>query len=740
VPRCEKCQEADDLTVDHIVPRWAGGTDDVSNLQFLCAPENFAKSIKPDAHWSQSFYWDKTPNLDAFRGAQRLLFEEITQNPDWFARPTGEIARRLYVNAWVVAAGKTIGIATAAWAVNHVLRERWGACPRAGCLLIIAKERAVRDQIAADLRADIVKYGILPQAPRVGVVEHGWQFEQEEWLDQHDAAVTCVQQIWEREGGKPRADLAKILAHFPVIAFDEPHFAAEQVSRIVDAASASVCFGFTGTPIDSAGQLLRQMVALTVYGYDQASYIDQSLKWLDSTPTLFREFVREIGITEARLIEYGKPTVTDDPTKDGYDKNIEPAKSVVRAVIDEMKRRDQLVADAETIAPHRDPARVAMGDLYPSHGMVVCDSVAAAISLCENTNTMFDRDPATYLPTDGWRAEVVYTDTSDGDGKHLPGKPLDPWHPWLRAKHLGYRLDAKCSRLLFVVGIGREGVNNPACGPIGVATSQGSIVEMVQRAIGRQLRAVTKRNDGRTLVPPAPLDTVLIVTHAAFGNADLLARAMSFVCEMEEQLAGLPRIDGLDKDGFQEPEDLCRRITLTTQEKIEIAARLGETGLDGTLPDPREVVSCYAGFDTGPRIDRMLDWAMKVRNYPDAARQEIHLGRGIKPNLIVTREQIKHEATDSELERHLKIHHSLLVGKYVPITDVHRELITTLYIEHASHFHLPPLTSNDHIEDIRRSITSRVRRHVGRYFTGDRSYVHGLVGAAVKLKLCVPEK
>lgn len=133
VPRCEKCGERDDLTVDHIVPRWAGGTNDLSNLQFLCARENFSKGIKPDAHWAQSFYWDKTPNLDAFRGAQRLLFEEITGRPDWFGRPTGEIAGRLYVNAWVVAAGKTLGIAAAAWAVNHVLRERWGASPRAGC-------------------------------------------------------------------------------------------------------------------------------------------------------------------------------------------------------------------------------------------------------------------------------------------------------------------------------------------------------------------------------------------------------------------------------------------------------------------------------------------------------------------------------------------------------------------------------------------------------------------------------
>ena len=325
VPRCEKTGETEDLAVDHIVPRWAGGTDDVSNLQFLTGRLNSRKGIRPDEYWAQSFYWDEAPNLESLRGAQRLLFSEITERyRDWFARPISQISRRLYVNAWVVGAGKTLGIASAAWAINHVIRDHWGASPRAACPLIVTKERAIRDQIAEDLRADILKYGIHGRAPRVAVIEHAWQLEQEGWLEQHDAVVSTVQMIWERDGGVPRADLPRILAQFPVIAFDEPHFAADQVSRIVDQATGSICLGFTGSPIDSAGRLLSQMVALTVYGYDQASYNDQSLKWLDSDPDLFREFVREIGITEAHLLERGERTTTDDPGREGYDKNVEP--------------------------------------------------------------------------------------------------------------------------------------------------------------------------------------------------------------------------------------------------------------------------------------------------------------------------------------------------------------------------------------------------------------------------------
>lgn len=742
VPRCERTGETTDLSVDHIVPRWAGGTDDVSNLQFLTSRMNAKKGIRDDQHWAQRFYWDQVPNLDAFRGAQRLLFAEITdKRSDWFGRPVSQIARRLYVNAWVVAAGKTIGIASAAWAINHVIRERWGAAPRAGCVLIVTKERAVRDQIAKDLPSDIERYGILPHGPRVGVVEYSWQFEQDDWLDQHDAVVATVQMIWEREGGITRSNLAKILAKFPVIAFDEPHFATDQVSRLVEEASGSICLGFTGTPIDAAGRLLQQMVRLSVYGYDQANYNDQSLKWLDSDPDSFREFVREIGITEARVVEHGTRTTTDDPGKVGYDKNIEPAKSVVRDVIDETKRRDQLVIAAEAIARHRDPAAVEMNGIYPAHPMIVCDNVAAARALCENTNKMFERDPLTYPPTDGWRAEVVYTDTLDVKGDRIIGQPLTTSHPWLRSKSLGYRLDAKCARLLFVVGIGREGVNNPACGPVGVATSQGSVVEIVQRAIGRQLRAVTSRREGSSalLVPPAPLDTVLIVTHETFRNTDLIARAIAFVCDMEDQLAALPSIDDLDDSDPKAPEEIQRGVTLMTKEKIDIAAWLGTTGPDGDLIPVDEVVTEFAGLDTGPRVDKIREWANRVRTDPDAARKEIHLDRSVKPNLIVAREQVRHDPTDAELERHLKIHNPDRVGKYVPVSDAYRELITDLYVQHASLFHLPPLTSDDHIDDIRRDIARRIKRHIGGYFTGEPKQVHSLVGTAVKTKLGVPE-
>ncbi len=738
VPKCAMTGETENLTVDHIVPRWEGGTDDVSNLQFLTALMNAKKGIRPDSHWQQSFYWDQTPNFDALRGAQRILFQEINEQAEWFGQPISQIARSLYLNAWVVGAGKTLGIASAAWAVNRVIRETWRAAPRADCVLIITKEQAIRDQIANDLVEDIPRYGILPQAPRVGVVTRGWQFQETEWLGQHDAIVTCIHQLWEQGEGTSRQHLAELLARFPVIAFDELHFATDQVNRLVEAASTSICFGFTGTPIDSAGNLLGRMVGLTVYGYDQANRVDRGLKWLDNNPELFREFVREIGITEARLIEYGERTTTQDASKEGYGKNIEPAKSVVRGVIEEMKRRDQLVVEVETIAPHRDPAGTEKAGLYPSHGMVVCDSIAAAKELCRNTNELFERDPYNYPIAEGWRAEVVHTDALDGEGGRLVGKPLTQNHPWLRAKGQGYRLDAKCARLLFVVGIGREGVNNPPCGPVGVAASLGSVVEWVQRALGRQLRAVVARRNGTLLVPPAPLDTVQIITHVAFGNADTIRRAIDFVCEMEDQLKELPRIEELLEGDVRTTEEIQRGVLLSAKEKLDIAGRLGEFDLQGKPVDAEIVIADTAGLDDGPRVDRIRDWATKVRNDPHAARQEIRLNVAIRPVPIVMHEDVKHEPSDADLERHLKIHHPALAVNHVPVQPEVRGFAEALYTEHAMRFHLPPLTSNDHIESIRRELARRVKSNLGRYFAGDAQRIHQLVGGAVKQKLAVP--
>ena len=43
---CAKCGSTKDLTIDHIIPRVRGGTNELANLQTLCAPCNQQKSRK----------------------------------------------------------------------------------------------------------------------------------------------------------------------------------------------------------------------------------------------------------------------------------------------------------------------------------------------------------------------------------------------------------------------------------------------------------------------------------------------------------------------------------------------------------------------------------------------------------------------------------------------------------------------------------------------------------------------
>jgi hypothetical protein len=285
--RISNCDIDDlDLTVDHIIPRWQGGTDDLSNLQWAHGRCNSSKGPRPDPYWSRAFYWDNQINLAALRVYQRssiwdavLDYADAAGNHTWLTRPWSAISRRLYTCAAAVGSGKTLAMATLAFALNHVIRRDHGqATPRVSQMLILTKEIGLRDQIADDLRCDLLTYGICDKAPRVRTVERGEVLLNPEALATADVWVACTAMLYENSG-QPRRDLARILAHFPLICIDEPHWALEQVLNIVDAASTSLCFGFTGTPITAKGEAIQRFVLFSLYDYQSAVTYDHSLKY-----------------------------------------------------------------------------------------------------------------------------------------------------------------------------------------------------------------------------------------------------------------------------------------------------------------------------------------------------------------------------------------------------------------------------------------------------------------------------
>jgi hypothetical protein len=122
-------------------------------------------------------------------------------------------------------------------------------------------------------------------------------------------------------------------------------------------------------------------------------------------------------------------------------------------------------------APHRETYDCEVSVNYPIHALIGCDNVRFANHLARTINDLFNKDRKRFPREKGWQAEVVHCEGEEPDGSKRPDQPLDIDHPWLRAKNLpGYRLDRSCSRILLVVGMGREGVNNPLCGIFGITS------------------------------------------------------------------------------------------------------------------------------------------------------------------------------------------------------------------------------------------------------------------------------
>ena len=164
---------------------------------------------------------------------------------------------------------------------------------------------------------------------------------------------------------------------------------------------------------------------------------------------------------------------------------------------DKIEGRKESVSE---LAPHR-PEGSQAELWYPVHSMIVVDSVAVGRKICEQINQIFERNRRKFPKERGYQAEIIHsnisqaledktltTDENEYVKKALKGKKMSPDHPWMLYQQTGI-LDEHCKRVLVVIGMAREGVSNRYCGCIGYACSITSLIELVQRAIGRQIRS-----------------------------------------------------------------------------------------------------------------------------------------------------------------------------------------------------------------------------------------------------------
>ncbi len=285
------CRGSDDarITVDHTIPRSAQGTDDLSNLQPLCDLCNSRKGNRPDGYWRRTLYFDKPLVTSRLRISQLdYIYNRIREFDEFFARPYSAINGKLFCFLQVVGAGKTLGMFCLPFALNDCAAMHWPAAPRVDRMLIVTKDQALRAQIASELRHEPLAFGLVNEPPRVLEITSGDMLV-DSGLD-YDIAVMCPNMLWPQadataSGSQPllltwSPGIERVLNRHPLIAFDEMHYAHRGVRLLLDAAHHSLVFGFTASPIDAWGELLADMIKMSVYTYHDAVINDGSMKYL----------------------------------------------------------------------------------------------------------------------------------------------------------------------------------------------------------------------------------------------------------------------------------------------------------------------------------------------------------------------------------------------------------------------------------------------------------------------------
>jgi len=498
-----------DLAVDHVKARSTKGSNDLGNLRWLCDNENRIKGAGSDPRWRESCYFDRQINTERLRAHQLGEGYLKVVSPQWykqrFQQPEG-ILDRIILLPWFVGSGKTIGMLSILFGINHV-RRAMGPTARVRRVLWLAHQTSFLEGLEEELKAELPKHGICDKAPRVVRVTDAGKWG---YVDV-DIVLATPQSLWPVNGRALKAERrAQILGEFDAVIVDEAQFGMDQYLELLRQAPKAYKFAITATPMDGAGKMFYEMEGGRYkHKFARFSIVDfESGRKL--TVPIYKalpEFSAGFG-SQYKEVAGGDSTVSIG-VKDYTDHETElKSQSRTNALLGEARRRLECLDRATG---------------YANHAMVVFGSVGQAKLVYEQQKGAGD---VCIVIGDGMKPAL-------GNCKH----------PWMLVKRAEGKLPPGAKRIVFCVDIGQFGINNKYCSVIVFAHSPQSLIEIIQR-IGRAVRAGGAQDE-----------KVYILWDAADGGADAagndvgfrlyLQQALQYIHEFAERMKGFPALDDL---------------------------------------------------------------------------------------------------------------------------------------------------------------------------------------------------
>jgi len=459
------------VEIDHIVPKSRGGDDSRGNLQLLCACENRKKWANIDDSYRDQTFFDSVVNTDRLRPSQLDYGYNLSvfSYKDLWLKPPRELFDRFMLVAWIVGAGKTVGMAAILLGINRAIEMEGPGRKRIKRVLWMVHQETLVDSLTEELRDELTGYGILDRAPEVAKIKTAADWKRNILAD---IVVCCPQSIWERDNRSLSDEsLSLALSRFEAIVIDEGHFAIDKYLQIAMFAPSALKFSMTATPMDSDGYFLSEsykgkykdrFFLFSAYGYQQA-YDDGVMKTLLSYEEgVDRGFYKEELGGESVEFSSGNIVIGEDNTKNPNCS--QRAHKVIRSS-----------CDAATIE-----SRETGCDM---HIMIRAGSINEAKNIQKSLS-----DESYQWPKDshGWGSSAVYS------GARGTKKLSDSEHPWMLVKKRDGKVGNSSKRVVITVDIGQFGINNRYCSVVGYVEPQLSLIEIIQR-IGRAIRGIPNK-------------------------------------------------------------------------------------------------------------------------------------------------------------------------------------------------------------------------------------------------------